>query len=369
MYEMRISKPSATFKHRQVRDKLLASIRSGEFPAGHQLPAEYDLAARFGVSHMTARRAVIELVETGIVERRARKGTFIRALSPDRLALTTLQLVCATYESSLTRAFLTLGARAAERRGWGIRVVRMHSGHDHAGIQAVLSGEPALVLMDAASLRDTLGEALRKADGRAVLLGNRLDPSGDVPAVVADDAQAIRLAVEHLQAAGHQHIALLCNHPSDANEQVQVGAWRACLDGLVEPSETARYLASANTPRYQCATPLAYEVVRRQLDSDWQRVSALVCLGDELALGALAACRDAGRPVPGRMSLVNSGDSALMAYAHPPVTCINVDMERHLELAIAMLEAGVRGDLPASDRLRLVDPHLVERRSVAAPWT
>lgn len=355
-------KPAA--KHRQVRDKLLEAIRSGEFSAGHQLPAEYDLAARFGVSHMTARRAVCELVETGVLERRARKGTFLRAQSRERLAATTLHLVCMTYESSLTRAFLDWGGQAAERRGWGVRVVRMHSGHDHAGIQTVLSDEPTLVLMDAASLRDSLGDALRKADGRAVLTGNRLD---GVPAVVADDAHAIRLAMEHLRAAGHRRIALVSNHPDDANERVQIAAWRECLEGLLDPSESVRYLVSAETPGFQCATPHAYAVVRHRLASDWQRVSALVCLGDELALGALAACRDAARPVPEKMSLVNSGDSALMAFAHPPVTCIDVDLERHIELAIEMLETGRKAALPQEDRLRLVDPRLVERRSVAAP--
>jgi DNA-binding LacI/PurR family transcriptional regulator len=128
-----------------------------------------------------------------------------------------------------------------------------------------------------------------------------------------------------------------------------------------------RYLASAQTPRFQCATQRAYEVVRCRLESDWQRVSALVCLGDELALGALAACREAGKSVPERMSLVNSGDSALMAFAHPPVTVIDVDLERHIELAMQMLEAAVQGALPREDRRRLVEPRLIKRGSVAAP--
>lgn len=355
---------STPAKHRQVRDKLLNSIRSGEFAAGHQIPAEYDLATRFGVSHMTARRAVVELVETGILERRARKGTFIRAHSLERLSATTLQLVCMTYDSSVTRAFLTGGAQAAERRDWGVRVVRMQSGHDHAGIQAVLNDDPTLVLMDAASLRDTLGDALRKAEGRVVLTGNRTEDSR-VPAVVADDARAIRMAVAHLQERGHHAIALLCNHPGDANERVQVGAWRESLASGT-PNAPARFLAAAQTPRYQCATQSAYAVVRRQLQTDWQQVTAMICLGDELALGALAACRDAERPVPDQMSLINSGDSSLMAFAHPPVTCIDVNMGRHLELAIEMLQAD---RLSGENRLRLVEPRLVERDSVAASVT
>ncbi len=64
------------------------------------------------------------------------------------------------------------------------------------------------------------------------------------------------------------------------------------------------------------------------------------------------------------MSLINSGDSSLMAFAHPPVTCIDVNMQRHVDLALQMLQAACEKTLPIEDRLRLVEPRLVERQSV-----
>ena len=62
----------------QLRDRILA----GEFTPGQRL-AETDLAAQFGTSRGPVRTALTELESAGLVERRARRGTFVSALSDD----------------------------------------------------------------------------------------------------------------------------------------------------------------------------------------------------------------------------------------------------------------------------------------------
>lgn len=47
------------------------------YAAGDCLPAETDLAARFGVNRHTLRRAIDELVDAGLVERRHGRGVFV----------------------------------------------------------------------------------------------------------------------------------------------------------------------------------------------------------------------------------------------------------------------------------------------------
>jgi DNA-binding LacI/PurR family transcriptional regulator len=60
------------------------------------------------------------------------------------------------------------------------------------------------------------------------------------------------------------------------------------------------------------------------------------------------------------------GDNALFAYAHPPVTSVDVDLEGHLRQAMAFLEAIEHGTLGPDDRLRLIEPRLLVRQSVAS---
>ncbi|MBW3637628.1 MAG: substrate-binding domain-containing protein [Armatimonadetes bacterium] len=355
--------PSTRQKHEIVREYLTESLRSGEFEVGRRLPADKELAARLGVSYMTARKAVNELVEASFLERRIGDGTYVRAGTQQRLLTTTLNLICTAYEGTTTRAFLQLGGVAAQQRGWRSHVIRIHSDHEQGALRALRNGELSLVLADEESLKGPLGKAMRGANGRAILLGWRLDENG-VPSVLADDAQAVHLAVEHLQAAGHRDIALLCNHPQSRNERVQIAAWSEHLTRS-SATESERLLIVGNTPRFECASRFAYEATRHWLGTVGRAdgVTALISIGDELAIGALAACRDARRNVPDAMSLVNLNNSAAMEFSHPRVTCVDINLEAHIEAALEMLGEIARGETSATP-LRLIQPCLIERESV-----
>lgn len=52
-------------------------IRKGEWKPGQRAPSENELSERFGVSRMTARRALEELVQTGEIVRRRGAGSFV----------------------------------------------------------------------------------------------------------------------------------------------------------------------------------------------------------------------------------------------------------------------------------------------------
>jgi len=60
-----------------MADHIAARIDAGELPAGARLPAERDLAAEYQVAVGTARRAVEELRQRGIVVTLPAKGTFV----------------------------------------------------------------------------------------------------------------------------------------------------------------------------------------------------------------------------------------------------------------------------------------------------
>jgi GntR family transcriptional regulator len=63
--------------HHQVYLDLLASLDSGRWPPGQRLPTERDLAAHYGCSLITVRRALDELVREGRIERTRGRGTFV----------------------------------------------------------------------------------------------------------------------------------------------------------------------------------------------------------------------------------------------------------------------------------------------------
>jgi GntR family histidine utilization transcriptional repressor len=66
----------------QIKSALLDKIESGEMRPGDKVLSENKLAANFGVSRMTARRALSELVVEGILARSQGVGTFVSDSRP-----------------------------------------------------------------------------------------------------------------------------------------------------------------------------------------------------------------------------------------------------------------------------------------------
>jgi len=66
-----------TPKFAQIKRFIIDKIKSGEWPEHSRIPSENELTVQFSVSRMTARRALTELTEEGILTRSQGLGTFV----------------------------------------------------------------------------------------------------------------------------------------------------------------------------------------------------------------------------------------------------------------------------------------------------
>jgi GntR family transcriptional regulator, transcriptional repressor for pyruvate dehydrogenase complex len=71
--------------YQEIVDQIQQQILSGALKPGDQIPAERDLAERFGVSRTAVREAIKSLTEKGLIEVFVGRGTFVANLSPDRV--------------------------------------------------------------------------------------------------------------------------------------------------------------------------------------------------------------------------------------------------------------------------------------------
>lgn len=61
----------------QIQQYVLQKVKSGEYQIGDRIPAESELAEQFGVSRVTANKAIKELSLTGILQRTKGRGTYV----------------------------------------------------------------------------------------------------------------------------------------------------------------------------------------------------------------------------------------------------------------------------------------------------
>lgn len=76
-----------TPRYQQLKAHIVASIQAGELRPRDRVPSEQDLVRRFGVSRMTANRALRELASAGVVVRQSGVGTFVADVQASSHAL------------------------------------------------------------------------------------------------------------------------------------------------------------------------------------------------------------------------------------------------------------------------------------------
>lgn len=74
--------PKGRKKARSLHQSIIADIEgkilSGAWPPGYRIPIEQDLTERYDCSRMTVNKALTQLVNGGLIERRRKSGSFVR---------------------------------------------------------------------------------------------------------------------------------------------------------------------------------------------------------------------------------------------------------------------------------------------------
>lgn len=77
MQEKYLEKKSQSPLYQQLMTRLKNDIVAGVYPAGGRIPSEQLLCDTYGVSRVTVRKAMLDLVQEGLLVRRQGKGTFV----------------------------------------------------------------------------------------------------------------------------------------------------------------------------------------------------------------------------------------------------------------------------------------------------
>ncbi|WP_192813351.1 LacI family DNA-binding transcriptional regulator [Gallaecimonas xiamenensis] len=178
------------------------------------------------------------------------------------------------------------------------------------------------------------------------------------PCVMVDDHGAALEVTRHLLEQGHQQLAFFCGdtiHHSTAERQS--GFEEALRQFGLDPAQ-----AAILPGRYAFDSGVANA---RQVLAQTPRPTAIVAANDEIAAGALFACRLEGVRVPEDIAIAGFEDSPFSRQTWPPLTTAQQPNSLIARRAAELLLASLRGD--AKDNQLIFKPKLLKRDSTARP--
>jgi DNA-binding LacI/PurR family transcriptional regulator len=179
------------------------------------------------------------------------------------------------------------------------------------------------------------------------------DEGAGKPWVWINDHEAATTATEYLLGLGHQTVHYVAI-PSSTQASQRLEGWRSALERagveVPEPVQASWHPGSG----YEAGQVLARDPA----------VTAILCGNDDLALGAIRAMHEAGRPVPASVSVVGFDDIPQAAFYTPALTTVRLDFTELGRASFALLQTRVGGDTTERPEPR---PELVVRESAGPP--
>ncbi len=175
--------------------------------------------------------------------------------------------------------------------------------------------------------------------------------------VEVDHKAGGEMATRHLIALGHPNVVCISGPPGLSPSSQRRAGWKRALAAAGIARHEGDLVRGDFTPRGGYLAMQA--LLKRPL-----RPSAVFACNDLMAIGALAAAREAGVDVPGALSLVGFDDIELAAFANPGLTTIAQPKVRIGTLAAELLLERVETARSEPRRI-ILDPELVCRASTA----
>jgi DNA-binding LacI/PurR family transcriptional regulator len=328
-------------------------------------PTMADVAARAGVSHQTVSRVLNNLpgvrpetatrVQSAIVDLGYRRNQSARLLASTRSRM----IGVATWGASQfgpQQVLLALDA-AARLAHYRLSVCTVHDLTEQAVREAVDELlEQAVEAVVLIIPNETVFRFAQEVDLGVPTLVVEGALSGMPLTAGVDNVEGARLVTRHLLDLGHETVVHVAGPPGWSEAAARVEGWRLELGAWDRPVPPLRWGGDWSARSgYDAGTSLARD----------RDVTAVFAANDQMAMGVMAALREAGRAVPGEVSVAGFDDLPEAPFLTPPLTTVRQDFAELGRRAMGLVERALAGeDRPSAD---LVPPTLVVRASTAPP--
>lgn len=336
----------------QLRELIMEDIASQVYKPGERFESERALAERFGVSRASVRETISSLIDSGVLQRTAGRGTFVTdpavKWKPQQIVI----LISAEILHFATGYGLVLrGAESACSKSGDTLILRV-IGNESFEIKPEQDAQPDGVIIVGGVRKDV---AQRYRDLHVpIALVDLLEPqeTSEVEAVRIDYASGTKVAMERLHELGHTRIGFIGFSGSHKYELYWQSLERLRLSydpGCVEFLHPLDLEPGVLSGLRRMQTILARG----------RRPTAILATNDFVALGALEALTIGGLQVPNDISVIGYDD--LKVPTSPPLSTIRADLEQVGRMAVSALHRRIQGHM--NDAPVVLPVQFIERGS------
>ncbi len=363
----------ALSKTEQVCSHIEGLLKAGSLKSGDRILPETKLAGRLGVSVVTVKRALEELVLKGVVYKVQGKGTFVaEGAEIEREDAGTANIIYPAAPLAATSdPFLGPLIDGIEsvlsKHGRNLRLMPLRDGKtladllkDSSSRKALASG--SIIVNLQLSLEDC---AACSAFGFQAVSVGRQKSCLEMPFVDVDHREGGKAATAHLIAHGRRRIAFLGAKKTGQPYWAEIaeGIKEACQEGGADfdPKLIAHVKeASIGDERSLDAIESALKLL-----SSGKGFDAAIVFGSETAKAVLDALTERGLSIPKDIAVISYTDFApVTRSAKPRLSALNQPNEElgaeAARILLKMLRAGPRA---AGGQAIILKPDLIERES------
>lgn len=320
-------------KYIQIKEKIKEEIQSGLIT--DKLPGERVLAKNMGVSYMTIRKAILDLVEEGILHKQATKGTFVNHSKVNQKLTHNIGFFLdEKIVEGISSPYYSLVFNAIEKE------VKKH-------------GNNLILFSDFDDLNPL--KSKKKVDGVIICCFPRIEqkiqeikkflpiilldnPSSDksIPSISIDNFNSVSESINYLINNGHQKIGFMTGLMDSDIAKDRLKGYKAALSR--HSLEISEELIFNGDYSYESG-----EIGAKKLLNQKPRPTAIFCSNDMMAIGALKAIQEAGLSIPKDISVIGFDNIEVASKVFPALTTISAPIPEIAELSVSYIIKAISG--------------------------
>ncbi len=307
-------------KYLGIARMLEARVKRGDY-ALRKLPGEIELAQETGVSRMTARKALVHLIDRGILVRPPHGRLEIADGRKGKAGVHQFAFLMPPVISQDVQAWQWAAEEAAGEMDGILRPVIFTDWNDVLVSDALKGFDGVFLMQTGVDVPPEVVERLTNDSCPVVALDLDLSANG-IPSVTMFPDEAVWKLLDHLKELGHERIACFNTCKMNTVIQRRFAAWEAWK--TANGAEGAPINSPGQDESIDYGAVWAQREFGRLLDECGFDDTAVLCTNVWTALGAEKAMEERGLKVGKTISVCAINDEMLAPWLSPSLTSLRM---------------------------------------------